>query len=139
MITAEQKLELIINYMRSHDDEFAKFMDNIENLNCHCNNTITSDIHAIIRDVVIKFEVRPGLEGFDNIVTALEMIDSDPTYLKGLRNRLYTEIAERKGTTIRAVEHSIRYAATSTGMTNKDFLATLAMKVEDAKKKKGLI
>ena len=134
MLTYEQKVDAIVEYLKWHDDRFAKYLEETERTP---RVETAKDIDVIIRHVLLNADIKPGFTGFETLVVALKLIVEDPSYIKGVGKRLYPEVAKLRGTSTKAVSSSIRYSCSPMG-TNKEALAVLVTRVNYAMKQEGL-
>lgn len=136
MLTYEQKLEAVIKYLKASDNSFAKYMNELERQKEAPVDLTADKIDRVIRNTLIDYGIKPSLAGFRSLMVALRLIHSDPTYLKGMHNRLYPEVAKITGTTVKSVEVAIGYAGRNCG-TPKTFLPLMASRIDDTIKLAG--
>ena len=63
-----------------------------------------------IQEVLLSIGIPPNLLGYTYIVYGVELILSDPEYMRGITTRLYVDIAKKFNTKSTSVERSIRHA-----------------------------
>lgn len=68
-----------------------------------------SEVHKIL----LKLGIMPKLLGYSYIISAIELIFFDPSYLRAITKALYVELAGIYQTTPICVERNIRNAITS--------------------------
>lgn len=130
MLTYEQKVEAVITYLKASDNGFAKYMNDLEKQK-EAPIDVTSDkLDRIIRNTITDYGIKPSLAGFRTLMVALRLINSDPTYLKGINKRLYPDVARITGTTVKSVNSTIAYAVRNFG-TPKYFLTVMAARIDN--------
>lgn len=134
MLTYEQKVDAIIEYLKWRDDKFAKYLEETEHTP---RLEKTTDLDLVIRHVLFNADIRPGLSGFETLVVAMKLIIEDPSYTKCVSKRLYPEVAKIRGSTVKAVSSSIRHSCRSLG-SNKEAFAILAMRIRYIMKNGGV-
>ncbi len=63
-----------------------------------------------MHDLLLSIGVPPNIYGYTHILTALQLIISDPDYLHSVTKGLYIDVASANRTTASSVERSIRHA-----------------------------
>lgn len=159
MFTIEQKVDLIMRYIASSDDDHREELRRavVEALNPDGVTTpdalvsIDSRVEDYIDDILGEIGVAPNLLGYDYSAYAIKLILKDRVYLEQITIRLYPEVAAKFNTTSNRVERAIRHAVTTvfdrTGadeldrifgntvdvnkgkLTNSEFLAFVSKKV----------
>lgn len=79
-----------------------------------------------IRELLLHLGVTPNYRAFSFLLTALDLLREDATALLLVTKRLYPAIAQRHGTTWRAVERNLRTAAALVWQRNPALLQELA-------------
>ena len=85
-----------------------------------------------IEKLLLENGVKPHLKGFDYLVEAIELIQSDKIYLKKITKLLYPTIAKNNNDTMTAVERVMRYIVQKTikKQSNAEFLAIITLKLK---------
>ncbi len=63
-----------------------------------------------MHDLLLSIGVPPNIYGYTHILTALQLIMTDPGYLHSVTKGLYIDVASANRTTPSSVERSIRHA-----------------------------
>lgn len=115
---------------------------------------ITHNLQDTVSVALMKLNIRPHINGFHYIASAVEICVQNPAELKGITKELYPRVAEIHGTTPSRVERGIRHAIEKSVSyeqspdfeaifgecefyknfkpTNSEFLATLVEKIRIA-------
>lgn len=150
MFTIEQKVDLIMRYIASSDDDHREELRKAVVEALHPESTPAHpvlDVESLIDDILREIGIPASLKGYDYIVCAIKLILSDRTYLDEITKWLYPDVAKAFGVTAPRVERAIRHAVTvafersdadtiervfgntvsmhSGKVTNSEFLATL--------------
>lgn len=117
MFTLEQKVDLILRYIASTDNaqrsqlkkQVVKALNSEEPI-----IPATPDIDDLIYDMLKSVGMPQHLDGYKYITKAIKLCILDPSYLKGITNRLYPDIAHMFGTSWSRVERCFRHAIEAT-------------------------
>lgn len=74
------------------------------------NNKIKEVKSTKFHEILLDIGMPPNLLGYSYIVTSLELITSNPSYLSAITRGLYKDVADKYGTTSSSVERGIRHA-----------------------------
>ena len=85
-----------------------------------------------IEKLLLENGVKPHLKGFDYLVEAIKLIQSDKVYLRKITKMLYPTIAKNNNDTIPAVERVMRYIVqkTNKNQSTSEFLAIMVLKLK---------
>ena len=88
-----------------------------------------------IEKLLLEKDFRPNLKGFDYIVEAIELIQTNKIYLRAITNKLYPTIAKNNNDTVSKVERAIRHSIQSAkiGNSNSEFLARIVLELKGEK------
>lgn len=126
MLTNEQKLDAVIEYLRMHDKNLDMYLTTLEQ---NAIDNSPKKLEVVIRDTIINIGIKPSRRGFKIISMALELIYNDRRYLDNITNNLYPKLGEIFGITAKAAETSIRNACSDFGA-SKAFLADTILEIE---------
>lgn len=78
------------------------------------------------RLVLMRLEITPNYKGYRQMLTALEIVESNPEALTRVTKWLYPAVAKRHQTNWKQVERNLRIAVKTAWGTNRDFLQMLS-------------
>ena len=113
MITVEQKIDIILQYIATDDAEKIKSLreEAAEALKSTIEDeSIDIPITDVIANLLKDVGVPTSLRGYDYLVYAIKLAHSDRKYALQITNLTYHEVAKRFGTTTAKVERTIRHA-----------------------------
>lgn len=73
-----------------------------------------------IEDYLIEKQIKPSVKGFDYLVVAIQLMNSDISYKRAITKRLYPDVAKEFNDTPSVVERAIRHAIDSSKSTMKN-------------------
>lgn len=109
MITLEEKIDIILQYIATDDPEKLKALreDAANALETESIDIRTTDV---IENLVKETGVPTSLKGHDYLVYAIKLAVSDRKYVLGITTLTYPEIAAYFNSTAQRVERGIRHA-----------------------------
>ena len=118
MYTVEQKVDVLLKLAVCNDpDEAHELRSQIVEMvlegqlptDTESNPMDDIELEDTIIDLLRDIGVRTNLVGYRFTVYAVELVCSDPTYLRKVTGRLYTDVAKVFGATSSNVERGIRH------------------------------
>lgn len=113
MITMERKVDLIMRYIATDDEELKSEMKNVISELIKLEPTTvnpTPDADDLIADLLKRIGMPPHLVGYNYAATAIKLCMDDPEFLRNITSWLYPTIAKKYNTTPSRVERAIRHA-----------------------------
>lgn len=85
-----------------------------------------------IEELLLENNIKPHLKGFDYLVEAIKLIQSDKVYLRKITKMLYPTIAKNNNDTMTAVERVMRYIVQklNKNQSTSEFLAIMVLKLK---------
>lgn len=76
------------------------------------SNDDSSDaiLFGMVNDALFRLAVPAHMNGYGYLATAISLVVRDPSYIRGVTNRLYLDVACINGSTPQRVERSMRTA-----------------------------
>jgi two-component system response regulator (stage 0 sporulation protein A) len=119
MFTLEQKVDLILRYNTSSDEEQRAKLKRLMVKALNSNEPVTpvepeapatSTVDDLIFDMLKNLGVPQHISGYDYITRAIKLQILDPSYTKRVTQRLYPDIGALYNATGSQVERCIRHA-----------------------------
>lgn len=112
MITMEEKIDIILQYIATDDPEKLKALreEAADALETDPNTNTDADIIDVIENLIKEAGVPTSLRGHDYLVYAIKLAVSDRKYVLGITTLTYPEIAACFNSTAQRVERGIRHA-----------------------------
>lgn len=112
MITLEQKVDLILQYIATDDEslkaklkrEAAEYLQSL--------NSDSKTMDDVIEGLLKEIGVSCKLKAREFISCAVKLIIEDGSYIEHVSNKLYPTLAEKFNSTPSKIERAIRYAIT---------------------------
>jgi hypothetical protein len=113
MLTVEQKVDIIMNYLITHDIKFAEYMGGVIKAEeeTKAKNQISDEekldiaVETLLRELRAPYSVM----GYEFMICAIKIVVNDRTKLRSLRNGLYEEIAESCDGTVHSIERGLSH------------------------------
>jgi two-component system response regulator (stage 0 sporulation protein A) len=121
MVTLEQKIDLIMQYIVAEDaeeknqlkteitnalSESAAPSESTTDISSYANDALMTNT---IDDLLRELGAPCHLTGYDKVVYAIKLVILNPDYLDKITHRLYPEVAKTYNTTASRVERAIRH------------------------------
>lgn len=108
--TLEQKIDIALRYIASDDPNELVALKKLAVEALATVTRVDTNIDTMVSDMLKNIGMPPHLIGYSYVEYAIRISVEDPSYLRDITSRLYSEVARTFDTTSSRAERAIRHA-----------------------------